>query len=142
MFGYRYETLSLVFDILLLQRAIATKEKLKEIEKDVPTFTNRPQKKFITSHADDLRPKRFVIISFESETSCGGKEAEIIQLAAQTEQGQTFSRFVLPKKGISFHASRVNKFQTASIGGKKVLHRGGNPLETLKPNVSSPLLIL
>ena len=48
-----------------------------------------------------------MIISFDTETSCGGKEAEIIQLAAQTEQGQTFSRFVLPKKGISFHASRV-----------------------------------
>ena len=41
-------------------------------------------------HADDLRRKRFVIILFDTETSCGGKEAEIIQLA-QTEQGQTIS---------------------------------------------------
>ena len=117
-------------DPQLLQRAIVAKEKLKEFEKEVP-LTIRPQKRFITCNADDLKTKPFVIISFDTETSCGGKEAEIIQLAAQTEQGQTFSRFVLPKKGISFHASRVNKFQTASIGGKKVLRRGGSPSETV-----------
>ena len=130
--GVTYQSgVALTLDPQLLQRAIVTKEKLKEFEKDVPTFTNRPQKKFITCSADDLRTKRFMLILFDTETSCGGKEAEIIQLAAHTEQGQTFSRFVLPKKGISFHASRVNKFQTASIGGKTVLHRGGNPLETV-----------
>ena len=43
--------------------------------------------------------KGTVTISFDTETSCGGKEAEIIQLAVQTKKGQTFSRFVLPKKG-------------------------------------------
>ena len=118
-------------DPQLPQRAIVGKEKLKEFEKDVPSLTIRPQKKFIACHADDLKKKPFVIISFDTETSCGGKKAEIIQLAAQTEHGKTFSRFVLPKKGISFHASRVNKFQTVSIGGKKVLHRGGSPLETV-----------
>ena len=121
---------ALTLDPQLLEKANVTKEQLKEFEKEVPTFTNRPQKKFITSEADPSR-RSFVIISFDTETSCGGKEAEIIQLAAQTELGQTFSRFVLPQKDISFHASRVNKFQTTSIGGKKILHRGGIRLETV-----------
>ena len=130
--GVTYQSgVALTLDPQLLQRAVVAKEKLKEFEKDVPSLTIRPQKKFITCHADDLKTKPYVIISFDTETSCGGKEAEIIQLAAQTEQGQTFLRFVLPKKGIYFHASRVNKFQTASIGGKKVLHRGGSPLKTV-----------
>ena len=59
------------------------------------------------------------------------RKLKLFKLAAQNEQGQTFSRFILPKKGISFHSSRVNKFQTTVIGGKKVLHRGGNILETV-----------
>ena len=48
------------------------------------------------------------------ETNCKGKEAEIIQLVAETEKGKTFSRLILPEKEISHHASRVNKFQTTS----------------------------
>ena len=82
---------ALTLDPQLLQRAIITKEKLKEFEKDVPTFTNQPQKKLITGHKDDLRTKRIVIISFDTETSCGGKKAEIIQLAAQTTSFPGFS---------------------------------------------------
>lgn len=129
--GVTYQSsVALTLDPQLLERAIVTKEKLKDFEKEVPIFTNRPQKKFIACHADDPSRKMFVIISFDTETSCGGKEAEIIQLAAQTELGLAFSRFVLPKKDISFHASRVNKFQT-SIGGKKILHRGRKYLETV-----------
>ena len=129
--GVTYQSgVALTLDPQLLEKANVTKEQLKEFEKEVPTFTNRPQNKFITSEADPSR-RSFVIISFDTETSCGGKEAEIIQLAAQTELGQTFSRFVLPQKDISFHASRVNKFQTTSIGGKKILHRGGIRLETV-----------
>ena len=81
--------------------------------------------------------KPFVIISSDTETSCGGKEAEIIQLAAQTEQVRTFSRFVLLKKGISFHASRVSKFQTVAFTVVGALWR-----LSLKQNASSPLLIL
>ena len=104
---------------------------MKRVPERRPFLMIRPQKKFITCDADDLKTKPFVIISFNTETSCGGKEIEIIQLATQTERGRTFSRFVLPKKGISFHASRVNKFQTASIGSKKILHCGGSPLETV-----------
>ena len=57
-------------------KAIVAKEKLKEFEKDVPSLTIRPQKKFITCHADNLKTKPFVIISFDTETSCGGKEAK------------------------------------------------------------------
>ena len=53
---------ALTLDPQLLQRAIVTKEKLKEFEKDVPTFTNRPQKKFITCSVDYLRTKRFMFV--------------------------------------------------------------------------------
>ena len=89
---------ALTLDPQLLQRAIVAKEKLKEFEKDVPSLTNRPQKKFITRHADDLKTKPFAIISFDTETSCGGKEAEIIQLATQTEQGKHFQGFTYRRK--------------------------------------------
>lgn len=99
---------ALTLDPQLIQRAIVARERLKEFEINVPSLTFRPQKTLITCYADDLKTKPFVVISFHAETSCEGKEAEIIQLAAQTDHGQTFSRFVLPKKGISFHASRVN----------------------------------
>ena len=123
--------IALTLDPKLLERAIVTKEKLQaEFEKEVPAFTNRLRKQFIIVHAEPSR-KSFVIISFDAEITCGGKEAEIIQLAAQTETGQIFSRLILPNKDISFHASRVNKFQTTAIGGKKILHRGGIHLETV-----------
>ena len=36
---------ALTLEPQLLQRAIVTKEKLKEFEKDVPSLTNRPEKK-------------------------------------------------------------------------------------------------
>ena len=74
--GVTYQSgVALTLDPQLLQRAVVAKEKLKEFEKDVPSLTIRPQKKFITCHADDLKMKPFVIISFDTETNCGGKEA-------------------------------------------------------------------
>ena len=36
---------ALTLEPQLLERAIVTKEKLKEFEKDVPSLTNRPEKK-------------------------------------------------------------------------------------------------
>lgn len=78
-----------------------------------------------------------MFVIFDTETSCGGKQAEIIQLAAEKERGQCFSRFTLPTREISPHASRVNKFQTTCVGGKTILHRGGIPLQTV--NVSECL---
>ena len=123
--------MSLTLDPQIVEQATGvTKEQLKQFEKEVPTFTKRPTKKILTSYADHPSTN-LAIISFDTETTCGGKEAEIIQLAAQNELGKTFSRFVLPTKDISFHASRINKFQLTTIGGKKILHRGGIRLETV-----------
>ena len=52
-------------------------------------------------------------------------------MAAETKQGASFSRFTTPTKEISPYASRVNKFKTTWVGGKKILYRGGSPLQTV-----------
>lgn len=130
--GISYETgIALTLDPELLQRAVVTQQELKQFEKYVPTFSERPPKKYIACPVDENSGSGFGFVVFDTETSCGGKEAELIQLAAETKQGASFSRFTIPTKEISPYASRVNKFKTTWVGGKKILHRGGNPLQTV-----------
>ena len=43
---------------------------------------------------------------FDTEMSCGGKEDELIHLAAETKQGDLFTRFTIPTKEISPYASQ------------------------------------
>ena len=115
----------------LVKQANVTPETFKEIENTVPCFTCRPPKKYVKCPTGEISGGNFVFVVFDTETSCGGKAAEIIQLAAQTKEGQTFSKYTLPEKNISPHATRVNKLQTTWMGGRKVLHRGGIFLETV-----------
>ena len=127
-----YESgITLTLDPDLLQKAIATPQEMKDFEKVVPTFRERPPKKYITCPDDETGVEKFEFVIFDTETSCGGIQAEIIQLAAETERGETFSRFTVPTREISPHASRINKFQTTSVGGKKFLHREGIPVKTV-----------
>ena len=118
----------------ILQQATVTPETFKEIEKTVPCFTHRPLKKYVRCPTGEISGRNFVFVVFDIETSCGGKAAEILQLAAQTKQGQKCVKYTLPEKNISPHATRVNKLQTTWIGGRKVLHRGGVFLETVTYN--------
>ena len=130
--GISYESgIALALDPELLQKAIVTQQELKNFEKFVPTFSERPPKKYITCPVDESSASGFGFVIFDTETSCAGKQAEIIQLAAETKQGASFSRFTTPTEEISPYASRVNKFKTTWVGGKKILHRGGNPLQTV-----------
>ena len=49
----------------------------------------------------------FVI--FDTETNCGGKKAEVVELAAICQNtGEKFTKLVLPNWDINEHASRVN----------------------------------
>ena len=121
---------ALAMDPEILDKAKVTKEQLQEFEKEVPAFTIHPRKKLISCDDQDSCQK-ILMIAFDTETSCGGKEAEIIQLLAESQNGKTFSRFILPEKEISYHASRVNKFQITSIGRKRILPLSGAPLETV-----------
>lgn len=70
-------------------------EKLKEFE------TPKEAHSMPYQHAYDLRRKRFSAdnFRFDTKTSCGLKEAKIIQLAAQTEWGaNVFWSFVFSTK--------------------------------------------
>ncbi|CAH3174474.1 unnamed protein product [Porites lobata] len=129
--GQKRNGITLTLEPDLLQKAVVTPQELKEFEKYVPTFSERPSKKYITCPDDENSVKSFSFVIFDTETSCGGKQAEIIQLAAETKEGRSFSTFSTPKKEISPHASRVNKFKISWVGGKKCLYRGGNILQTV-----------
>ena len=81
-----YESgIALTLDPELFQKAIVTQQELKELEKFVPTFSERPRKKYITCPVDESSSCGFGFVIFDTETSCAGKEAEIIQLAAETK---------------------------------------------------------
>ena len=71
-------------------------------------------------------------IVYDTETNCGGKKAEIVELSAIAHStGALFTKFVLPKNGISEHVSKINKFQVVSTGSKKILRRNGIELSTV-----------
>ena len=93
----------------LLQQAAATPKTFKEFETTVPTFTCRPPKEYVRClpSTGKISSGNFVFDVFDSETSCGGKKAELLQLAAQTKQGQKFSKYTLPEKGIPPHANNM-----------------------------------
>ena len=90
--GISYESgIALTLDPELLQRAVVTQQELKHFEKYVPTFSERPPKKYITCPIDENSGSGFGFVIFDTETSCGGKEAGLIQLAAETKQGDLFT---------------------------------------------------
>ena len=74
----------------------------------------------------------YYFIVYDTETNCGGKKAEIVELSAIAHStGTLFTKFVLPKNGISEHVSKINKFQVVSTGSKKILRRNGIELSTV-----------
>ena len=124
--GISYESgIALPLDPELLQRAVVTQQELKHFKKYVPTFSERPPKEYITCPIDANSGSVFGFVRFDTETRCGGKEAELIQLAAETKQGRFVYSIHYSNKRNSPYASRVNKFKW--VGGKKILHRGGFP---------------
>ena len=77
--GISYESgITLTLDPDQSQKAVATPQELKEFEKYVPAFSERPSKKYITCSDDESSVKSFSFVIFDKETSCGGKQAEII----------------------------------------------------------------
>ena len=76
--GVTYQSgVSLTLDPQIVEQATGvTKEQLKQSEKEVPTFTKRPTKKILTSYADHPSTN-LAIISFDTETTCGGKEPRL-----------------------------------------------------------------
>ena len=107
-----------------------SKAELCHIENRVPPFCSRPKKIFEKLNANFTY--NFVI--FDTETNCGGKKAELVELAAICHNtGESFTKFVLPKFDINEHASRVNKFHIIAFGNERILYRNGNQLETGPP---------
>ena len=118
--GISYESgIALTLAPELLQKAIVTQQELKEFEKFVLTFSERPPKKYITCPVDGSSASVLGFVIFDTETSCAGKQAEEIHLAVETKEGPSFSRFTTPTKEIFPDASRLNKFKTIWVGGKK-----------------------
>ena len=104
-----------------------SKTELCDIEKQVPPHCHRPIKKFQQFDANS----EYNFILFDTETNCGGKKAELVELAAICHNtGQSFTKFVLPKDNINVHASRVNKFYITSFGNGRILYRNGIQLPT------------
>ena len=69
---------------------------------------------------------------YDTETNCGGKKGEIVQLSAIAHStGALFTKFVLPKNGTSEHVSKIKKFHVVSTGSKKILRRNGIELSTV-----------
>lgn len=105
---------------------------MKEFENTFPEFKQWHSKKYISS-PDDAN-NRLVFVVFDTETSCSGKQAEIIQLAAESEGGQTFNSFTILMRGNSPYVKRINKFEVSWASGEKVLHRGGIAVQTVSVN--------
>ena len=111
----------------IINATIIPNAELCKIENHVPPFCCRPVKKFQKFNASF--DYNFVI--FDTETNCGGKKAELVELAAICHNtGESFTKFVLPKSDINEHASKVNKFRITSFGDERILHRNGIQLPT------------
>jgi len=71
----------------------------------------------------------FVI--FDTETNCGGKKAELVELPAICHNtGDSFTKFVLPKCDINELASKITKFSITSFGNERILHKNELQIET------------
>ena len=110
----------------------ATHEQLKEIEKFVSPFTERPSKHYLTYEAT----KTYQFVFFDIETTSIGKNAEICQLSAVTENGKTYSTFIMPNGSVSPSASRVNKLTIENVNGKRTLCKNSYPVSTASLQVA------
>lgn len=80
-----------------------SKSELWKIEKKVLPFCYRPLKKIQKFNANF----EYNFVVFDTETNCGGKKVEIVELAAICHNtGNSFKKFVLPKCDINELASK------------------------------------
>ena len=103
-------------DIKILLKNI-TKTQCEEIDKLVPNCMDRPQK--VYKMYNPTEPYQLII--FDLETTDKGRAAEICQISAITQNGHTYSSYVLPKGNVSVGASRVNNLTVENIHGSRLL---------------------
>ena len=64
----------------------------------------------------------------------GGRKPKYYNLQPKPNKATNFQNIRFQKKGISPHATRINKLQTTWLGGRKILHRGSIFFETVAYN--------
>jgi DNA polymerase III epsilon subunit-like protein len=101
-----------------------TKNQCKELIESVPTYIERPVKQTMTYDAN----KMYQIVIFDTETTCTGKNAEICQLSAIRQSGETFSQYILPQCSVGYYASRVNNLTVEVINGSRTLCKNFQPM--------------
>ena len=101
---------------------------LRRYEEILPPYTARP--KVIDLSYDSTQKYQFII--FDTETTCTGKQAEICQLSAVSENGRhEFSTFILPQSSISYSAYLVNGMTIKNIKGIRTLYHRNNPVQSV-----------
>ena len=110
-------------DIEILLKNI-TKTQCEEIDKLVPNCMDRPQK--VHKMYNPTEPYQLII--FDLETTDKGRAAEICQISAITQNGHTYSSYVLPKGNVSVGASRVNNLTVENINGSRLLCKNSLPV--------------
>lgn len=115
------DTSPLAFD---LPSEISVNE-LKRCEELVPPYTPKPK----TVNLSFNLSKNYYFILFDTETTCTGKQAELCQISAITEDGRKeFSNFILPKSNISYGAYLVNGLTIKTINGSRTLCKANSPV--------------
>ena len=100
----------------------------RRYEEILPPYTARP--KVIDLSYDSTQKYQF--ITFDTETTCTGKLAEICQLSAVSENGRhEFSTFILPQSSISYSAYLVNGMTIKNINGIRTLCHRNNPVQSV-----------
>ena len=101
---------------------------LKRYEELVPPHTPKPK---TVNLSFDLS-KNYYFILFDTETTCTGKQAELCQISAITEDGiKEFSTFTLPKNNISHGAYLVNGLTIKKINGSRTLCKANSPVQSV-----------
>lgn len=104
-----------------------TTDHYQEYRKSVPPFIERPKKKYLTYD----REKRYLFVLFDTETTCTGKQAEICQLSAITQNGEIFSSYIMPKGSVGYYASKVNNLTVEIINGERTLCKSFDPVNSV-----------
>ena len=127
--GTVYESGStLSLDPEVINAASIQKAEICKFEQQVPKFCFRKVRRYQTFNPGF----EYNFVIYYTETNCGGKKAEIIELSAFCHgTGDSFTKFVLPQHDINVHASNINKFHIASFGNERILHRNGFALQTV-----------
>ena len=106
---------------------------LKRYEELVPPHTPKPK---TVNLSFDLS-KNYYFVLFDTETTCTGKQAELCQISAITEDGRKeFSTFILPKSNISYGAYLVNGLTIKKINGSGTLCKANSPVQSVSTDDS------